>query len=186
MVYQKYQMKSKGLDIYSAAKSAICISLLSATAYLVIPVPPSGISLMTIMVNLIGLVLTPLQAGLSMAAYLLMGLIGLPVFSGGTSGPSKIFGPTGGYYFGFVLAAVLISLFKGKEFSFSRYSAVTILVGIPAQHVCAIIMMCIYGVNIKDAFLTISLPFILGDIIKAVMASYVGVKVNERIEKIYM
>lgn len=119
-----------------------------------------------------------------MAAYLLMGLIGLPVFSGGTSGPSKIFSPTGGYYFGFVLAAVLISLFKGKGFSFSRYCAVTVLVGIPAQHICAIIMMCIYGVNIKDAFLTISLPFILGDIVKAAMASYVGVKVNMAIEKI--
>lgn len=184
MAYQIFQMTNKSLDIYSAAKSAICISLLSATAYLVIPVPPSGISLMTVMVNLIGLVLTPSQAGLSMAAYLLMGLIGLPVFSGGTSGPSKIFSPTGGYYFGFVLAAVLISLFKGKGFSFSRYCAVTVLVGIPAQHICAIIMMCIYGVNIKDAFLTISLPFILGDIVKAAMASYVGVKVNMAIEKI--
>lgn len=177
-------MTNKKLDIYSVAKSAICISLLSATAYLVIPVPPSGISLMTVMVNLIGLVLTPSQSALSMAAYLLMGLIGLPVFSGGTSGSSKIFSPTGGYYFGFVLAAVLISLFKGKEFSFSRYCAVTVFVGIPAQHICAVIMMCIYGVNIKDAFLTISLPFILGDIIKAVMASHVGVKVNMAIEKI--
>lgn len=178
-------MKSKA-SIYSAAKSAICISLLSATAYFVIPVPPSGISLMTVMVNLIGLVLTPTQAGLSLISYVLMGLIGLPIFSGGTSGPGKIFSPTGGYYFGFILAAVLISLLKGKEFSFFRYSAVTILVGIPSQHICAIIMMCIYGTDLKTAFLTISLPFILGDIIKAVIGSYVGVKVNERIEKIHM
>lgn len=178
-------MKSKA-SIYSAAKSAICISLLSATAYFVIPVPPSGISLMTVMVNLIGLVLTPTQAGLSLISYVLMGLIGLPIFSGGTSGPGKIFSPTGGYYFGFILAAVLISLLKGKEFSFFRYSAVTILVGIPAQHIFAIIMMCIYGTDLKTAFLTISLPFILGDVIKAVIGSYVGVKVNERIEKIHM
>lgn len=80
MAYQISQMTNKKLDIYSAAKSAICISLLSATAYLVIPVPPSGISLMTVMVNLIGLALTPSQSALSMAAYLLMGLIGIPVF----------------------------------------------------------------------------------------------------------
>lgn len=184
MAYQRFPMTNKKLDIYSVAKAAICISLLSATAYLVIPVPPSGISLMTVMVNLIALVLTPMQAGLSMIAYVLMGIIGLPFFSGGTSGLSKIFGPTGGYYFGFILAVVIISLFKGREFSFPRYCAVTVLVGIPAQHICAIIMMCFYnGFNVKTAFLSISLPFILGDIVKAVMASFIGVKVNKALKK---
>lgn len=177
-------MTNKKVDIFSSAKCAICVSLLSATAYFVIPVPPSGISLMTVMVNLMGLVLTPCQALLSMTAYVLMGLIGLPVFSGGTGGPGKLFSPVGGYYFGFILACVLISLFKGKEFSFWRYCAVTVFVGIPLQHICAVIMMCFYnGFDIKAAFFSISLPFILGDIIKAVIGSFIGVKVNKALKK---
>lgn len=177
-------MTNKKVDVFSSAKCAICVSLLSATAYFVIPVPPSGISLMTVMVNLIGLVLTPCQALLSMTAYVLMGLIGLPVFSGGASGPGKLFSPVGGYYFGFILAAVFISLFKGKEFSFLRYCAVTVFLGIPLQHICAVIMMCFYnGFDIKAAFFSISLPFILGDIIKAAIGSFIGVKVNKALKR---
>ncbi len=169
------------LGVYSAAKAALCISLLVASAYIVIPMPPSGFSLITVMVNLMGLILTPMQSGLAMTVYLLMGLIGLPVFSGGTGGPGKLFGITGGYYFGFLISAVVISLLKGKEFSFKRYTAAA-LAGIPIQHLCAVLMMCLHnGFDIKGAFVSISLPFILGDIVKAVAASFLGVAVNKRI-----
>ncbi len=168
---------------YSAAKAAICISLLIALSYIVIPLPPSGLSLMTVMVSLMGLILTPMQSGLAMTVYLLMGLLGLPVFSSGTGGAGKLFGVTGGYYFGFLIAAVLISLLKGKEFSFKRYSAVTVFVGIPVEHLCAVLMMCFHnGFDIKGAFVTISLPFIVGDIVKAIIASFIGVAVNKALK----
>lgn len=170
--------------VYSAAKAAICISLLIAVSYIVIPLPPSGFSLMTVVVNLTGLILTPVQSGLAITVYLLMGLLGLPVFSGGTGGAGKLFGVTGGYYFGFLVAVILISLLKGKEFSFKRYSAVTVFVGVPTQHICAVLMMCMHnGFDIYAAFMSISLPFILGDIVKAVTASFLGVAVNRALEK---
>ena len=159
--------------VYSAAKAAICISLLTVLSYIVIPLPPSGLSLMTVMVSLMGLAMT---------AYLIMGLIGLPVFQGGTGGAGKLFGVTGGYYFGFLIAVVLISLLKGKACSFRRYTAVTVFVGIPIEHLCAVSMMCLHnGFDIKGAFVSISLPFIFGDIVKAVIAAFLGVAVNKRI-----
>ena len=170
--------------VYTAAKAAICISLLVASAYIVIPMPPSGFSAMTVMVNLIGLMLAPVQSALAMTVYLLMGLIGLPVFSGGTGGAGKLFGVAGGYYFGFLIAVVLISLLKGKDFSAKRYIAVTVLAGIPIQHICAMLMMCIHnGFDIKGAFVSISLPFIVGDIVKAVAASFIGVALNKVLVK---
>ena len=166
--------------VYSLAKSAILISLLIATSYIVIPLPPSGFTLMTVMVSLIGLLLSPLQSGFALGVYLLMGLIGLPVFSGGVGGAGKLFGVTGGYYFGFLVAVILISLFKGKKPDFLRYSAVTVFVGIPIEHLCAILMMCIHnGFDVKAAFVTISLPFIAGDVIKALAASFIGVKLTK-------
>lgn len=50
------------------------------------------------------------RAAMSTAAYLLIGLIGLPVFSGFAGGPGKLLGPTGGYLIGFVPMAVIAGL----------------------------------------------------------------------------
>lgn len=168
--------------VYAIAESAVLISLLIAVSYLVIPVPPSGLSLITVVISLMGLMLSPLQSGVAIGVYLLMGLIGLPVFSGGVGGAGKLFGVTGGYYFGFLIAVVLMSLLKGKRPGFLRYTAVTVFVGVPIEHLCAILMMCLHnGFDIRGAFVTISLPFIVGDIIKAIAAAFLGTAINKRL-----
>ena len=172
-------MKWKTKDM---TKMALCVAILCVTSFLVIPLPftPIVISLHTIVISLIGLILSPLQAGATVFVYLLMGLVGLPVFSAGTAGPGKLFGPTGGYYFGFLFAVVAISLLRGKKNSMKRYSLISICIGLPIQHVCAVIGMCIHnGGNVASAFATVSLPFILGDIIKCMIASVVGVSLNK-------
>lgn len=167
--------------IQDITKISLCVAILCVTSYLVIPLPfsPVVIGFQTIMVNLIGLMFKPKEAGITVLVYLLMGLIGLPVFSAGTSGPGKLFGPTGGFYFGFLVAVILISLLKGKKNSFMRYCIVTIAVGVPVQHAFAILFMCFHnGWNVEAAFLTVSLPFIVGDVVKCVMASTIGVALN--------
>ena len=161
---------------------ALCVAILCVTSFLVIPLPftPIVISLHTIVINIIGLILSPMQAGLTVLLYLFMGLVGLPVFSAGTAGPGKLFGPTGGFYFGFLFAVIVISLLRGKKISMKRYAIVSIAIGIPIQHMCAMVGMCIYnGGNVAAAFATVSLPFIIGDIIKCLMSSMVGVSLNK-------
>lgn len=161
---------------------SLCTALLCITSYLIIPLPftPIVISLQTIMINLIGLLFKPKEAGLTVLLYLLMGGIGLPVFSGGTSGPGKLFGPTGGFYFGFLAAVVMMSFFKGKSNSVFHYCVVTIAIGLPIQHLFAVLWMCIHnGWNISAAFLTVSLPFLAGDIIKCLMASTMAVPIRK-------
>ncbi len=177
------------LSVVSMTKIALCIAMLCVSSFLVIPLPftSSVLSLHTVMVNLIGLVLSPGQAFVTMFVYLLMGLIGLPVFSAGTGGPGKLFGPTGGYYFGFLFAVILISLLKGKKLNPLRYGAVTIFVGVPIQHICAMAMMCFHnGFNIPVSFFTISLPFLPGDIFKCILASLVGVALNKVLRRYQM
>lgn len=171
----------KQIRVQSMTKTALCVTILCVSSYLVIPLPftPIVLSLHTIIVNLVGLLLKPGQAGTTLLIYLLMGLIGLPVYSGGTTGPGKLFGPTGGFYFGFLLAAVVISLCKGTRNHFFRYVAVTICLGLPIQHLCGVFMMCLHnGLQLNAAFLTVSLPFIPGDIVKCVIASALGVVLN--------
>ena len=172
---------NRKIKTQTLTKIALCVAIMCVTSFLIIPLPftPVVISLHTIVVNIIGLILKPKEAGLSILIYLCMGLIGLPVFSGGTAGPGKLFGPTGGFYFGFLFAVIAISLLRGKRISLGRYCVISIAIGIPIQHLCAVIGMCIYNEwNVLAAFTTVSLPFIFGDIIKCVMASMVGVALN--------
>lgn len=176
-------MNTKGnrLDTSSMTKIALLVAVLSASSYLVIPLPftPIVLSMHTVMVNLIGLMLKPRYAAYTILVYLTLGLIGIPVFSGGTAGPGKLFGPTGGFYFGFFFAVIFISMLKGKKNNFVRYAVVTIGLGIPIQHIFAILFMCFHnGFNIQAAALTVSLPFIPGDIIKCVLASMLGVVIK--------
>ena len=176
---------NRKLKTQTLTKIALCVAIMCVTSFFIIPLPftPIVISLHTIVVNIIGLILKPKEAGLSILIYLCMGLIGLPVFSAGTGGPGKLFGPTGGFYFGFLFAVIAISLLRGKKISMKRYCVVSIMVGIPIQHICAVFGMCIYNEwNVLAAFTTVSLPFILGDIIKCVMASMVGVALNKVIK----
>lgn len=165
---------------------ALCVAALCASSYVVFPLPftPVVLSIHTIVVNLIALTLRPGQAACAMGVYLLMGLVGLPVLSGGTGGAGKLFGPTGGFYFGFLAAAVVISLLKGREIRMGRYVLVTIAAGIPIQHLMAVLFMCCHnGFNLPAAFLSVSLPFLLGDAAKCVVASAAGVAVNRALQR---
>ena len=108
-----------------------------------------------------------------------MGAVGLPVFSGGTAGLSKLLSPVGGYYFGFAAAVFLMSSFKGKTPDIRRYLAVTILIGIPVEHIFATLFMSITtSCSFWSAFTAVSLPFIPGDIIKAFASSVIAVPLN--------
>ena len=85
-------MKTKDLT-----KMAICIALLSVSSYLSFPLPftPTMVTAQTIMINVISLLLKPQQAFITVMLYLLMGLLGFPVFAGGGSGLAYIISPSG-------------------------------------------------------------------------------------------
>ena len=169
-------------DIRTITVSALFTAALSVSSLFVIPLPfsPVVLSLQTVIVNLIALTLKPIQSFYCIGVYLIMGAIGLPVFSGGASGVGKLFGPVGGFYFGFLLSAVVMSLLKGKTAEFKKHLGVTILIGLPLQHICAVIMMCFHnGGDIAAAFTSVSLPFIIGDILKCIASALIAVKVNK-------
>ena len=179
-------MKQDRNKIYAIAEIALCVSLMSVVSWFVLPVPisPAVLSFQTVAVGLTALILSPGQCAWAMILYLAMGALGLPVFSGGTAGIGKLLGPTGGFYFGFLLSAVAMSILKGKKISFIRYTVVSVGIGIPLQHLSAVIMMCIHnGGNIMSAFISVSAPFIIGDIIKAVVTAYLGTAINKAIIK---
>ncbi len=69
---------------------------------------------------LIALLLSPGYAALTVLVFILAGGIGLPFFANFKGGLGVLLGPTGGYLYGFVAAAALISAISGRQFSWLR------------------------------------------------------------------
>ncbi len=91
------------------ATAALFAALAAALAQVSIPLP-GGVpfSVQPFAVFLAGIVLGPLWGGFALALYVLAGVAGAPVFSNGSAGLGYVFGPTGGFLLGFLLAAVVI------------------------------------------------------------------------------
>ena len=112
--------------------------------------------------------------------YVLLGTAGLPVFVGGTSGIGKLFGPTGGFIFAWVIAYPILSMIKGSEPNFKRYALTNILTVVPITYAGGLIsMLLLLDVNLWQALTMAVFPFIPGDIFKALAAAFIGVKLNK-------
>src|SRR5512139_3692508 len=85
--------------------ASLMAALTAVGAYIYVPVGPVPIVLTTLFVLLSGLLLGGRWGLASMALYLLVGAIGIPVFAGGRGGFAHFLGPTGGYLFGYLLAS---------------------------------------------------------------------------------
>lgn len=91
------------------AYTALFSALIAGGSFVAIPLGPVPLTLQVMFVLLAGMVLGPRLGALSVLAYLVLGLLA-PVYAGGTSGAGVLFGPTGGYLWGFVAGAALAGL----------------------------------------------------------------------------
>ena len=87
--------------------ASLFAALIAAGAFIAIPLGPVPIYLANFFVLLAALVLGRRWGSTAVGVYLLAGLLGLPVFSGGTGGIGRIFGPTGGYLLAYLPAVWL-------------------------------------------------------------------------------
>ena len=133
----------------------------------------------TFTVALCGYALRTKKSTVSIIIYILLGLIGVPVFSGFNAGTAALFGKTGGFIFGFVflvIACGIASTFKN--------TVLKILVGTAGLAICHIfgIMWFIFltKMNFFAAAAVVSLPFIAKDIICVICAALL----SERLQKL--
>jgi len=169
------------LNVSLMAKAALIAALTAATAIVAIPIGSVPVTLQVFFVLLAGLVLGPVYGALSMVVYILLGIVGLPVFAGGTAGIGVLVGPRGGYLFGFILAAIVvgaIGLGSRGESSIWR-PAVAMGAGIVAIYVPGVAQLALVtGMSLTQAALAGAAPFIIFDVIKAVAATAVARKVG--------
>ncbi len=158
---------------------ALFAALTAIGAWIQIPIAPVPFTFQVLFVLLAGVVLGPWQGALSQIIYILLGLVGLPVFAGGTSGLGILFGPTGGYLFGFILGAYLI----GKLTVVFKQTFLTVLIsmvsGIIVIYLLGMIQLAIVAnLSLGKAFIGGVLPFVGFDLFKAVIAAAVAQRLH--------
>jgi len=157
-----------------AALTAVC-SLIALPNPLLPAVP---FTLQVLAVCLAGALLPPRWAIASQVVYLLLGVLGLPVFAGGAAGPAVLFSATGGFLWGFPFGAGVIAAMGGTRPGWWRAAT---------AGVCGILVIYAFGLAGVIAFghAPLSLPTIAGilsflpwDLAKAIFAVAIAARVR--------
>ena len=159
-------------DILLVVGGSLCVA---GMAQLRIPLPftPVPITGQTFAVLLVGAGLGSRRGAISLALYLLLGLLGLPFFAGGASGLAILLGPTGGYLVGFVVAATLVGLLAARGLDRRIPSALlAFLTGEVVIYLFGVAWLSVF-LGIPHAITAGLLPFLFGDAIKLAAAGLV-------------
>lgn len=175
-------------------KRLLLTSLFSALiiigAYLRFPLPPVPITLQTLFVLLAGFLGGTRMALSSTAIYLLLGAVGLPVFSSG-GGLGNLIGPTGGFLIALLPAACIAGIagnFPAKVEKPRTYLALCLGFGLIATLVIYLVGVPFlkynrslsWGIAIQAGML----PFLIGDVIKLLVASQLARSFQPRISQL--
>lgn len=165
------------------AKTALITSVLCILGPISIPVPgsPVPISLIHIGIYLGVYTLGAKFATVSVAVYLLIGSVGMPVFSNYGSGFAKIAGPTGGYLIGFVFMTWIIGRFVEKQKERAYTSAGFLLGNLVCYLFGSLWLSYQSGMPLGAAFFAGVIPYIPFDLLKAGLALWMGPRIRNAV-----
>jgi len=139
---------------------------ISAQITINLPFSPVPITAQTLAVLLAGLFLGKNLGASSVAAYLAQGAAGLPVFAAGKSGLAVLFGPTGGYLFGFLAAAYIVGMLSELRYQRSLFQASSaIIVGNVIIYIFGLFWLARF-VGESQVLQLGLYPFLIGDLLK--------------------
>lgn len=151
--------------------TTIMITLVCLMPPIMMPVSNIPVTMQTIMVLLIGLLLTPKEAFLSVFLYVILGALGLHVFSGGKGGIEVILGPTGGFIVLFPIVSFLVAFFKQKQEKLMMNLAISFMLMIGFLYLFASIWLMFYLDISYIKALIVLLPFVPLDIAKVIFTN---------------
>lgn len=167
--------------IYTLSITALMAAVTCILAPMSIPIGPVPISFTNLAIYLSLYLLGWKMGTVSYLVYLVIGAIGLPVFSGFSGGLGKLLGPTGGYIIGFIPMAIIAGLVIDK-FSSRMLQFVGMAVGTAVCYILGTAWFCIVMKSDVAAALGMCVfPFIPGDIAKMVIALVFGSMLRKRL-----
>ena len=169
-------------NTYAMAVTALMTAVTCILAPLSIPIGPVPISLTNFAIYLSLYLLDWKKGTVSYILYLLLGLVGLPVFSGFTGGIGKLAGPTGGYIIGFIPMAIIAGIVIDK---YTEKWLLCLLAMIAGTIVCYALGTAWLAYEAKMDMMAALwagvIPFIPGDLVKMALAILIAPKIRAQV-----
>lgn len=167
---------------------AIFAAILCVFSVLTIQIGPVPISMGIFAVMLTAIILGPKKGTIAVIVYILLGAVGLPIFSGFKGGFQVLLGPTGGYIWSYIIVALFIGALTQKRPQNTWLSLIKIfvvcLIGIVICYAAGTAQfMFIQQTDLAKALTLCVFPFIPFDIIKALIAAYLGYIIGIALKK---
>ncbi len=174
-------MLKKNSPLRRMVYAAMFGALTAIGSLIVIPLQPLPITLQTLFTALAGVLLGGYTGALSQIVYVLLGIIGLPVFAGGKAGLGTLLGPTGGYLIGFIVGAYVIGkMVEAKREAGFAWLCLAILVGNIFIYIPGVLQLAILAkLSFYKALLVGVLPFLFGDLLKLLAAALIALKLRK-------
>jgi biotin transport system substrate-specific component len=166
------------INIRQMTLISLFAALTAVGAFISIPIYPVPLSLQTLFTLLAAMTLGSVIGASSQIIYVMLGVIGLPVFAGFKAGIGILFGPTGGFLFGFIISAYVIGkIIELKKEKNIFYYFLAGIIGTIILYIIGITQLSLVtGIGIKKAIAVGMLPFLPGDILKIIAASFIARK----------
>ena len=177
-------MQKSAINTRDLVLTALMTALICVLAPAAIPVGPVPVTLATFIIFLVLYIAGSKYGTLAVILYLLLGLAGLPVFSGYTGGLAKLAGPTGGYIIGYLPMALTAGLFIDR-FARKPWLAVPgmILGTVLLYFLGTVWFVLSMKVTALEALAVCVYPFIAVDLAKIVLASLAGPVLQEALKR---
>ena len=168
--------------LYPLAMTAVMAALMAVVAPFSISIGPIPLSFCTLVIYLAGYLLGWKRAAAATLAYILLGAVGMPVFSGFAAGLGVVAGPTGGYIVGYLPLAALSGLASRLK---SRPLQLVGMIGATAVlYAFGTAWYCVQsGSPLAPALAACVIPFLPGDLIKMMAVLSVGPVLRERLAR---
>lgn len=169
--------------IQSLTLTALMAAILCIVGPFVIPVGMVPMSLTNMVIYLTIILLEKKRATISVAIYLLIGFVGIPVYAGFTGGAGKLLGPTGGYLIGYLVLSWVAGTVLGR---LEKARILALSIGTVGLYLVGTLWLML---NSKLDFVTALsvgvFPFLAFDIIKIILAVSIGNAIKKRIGSLF-
>lgn len=173
----KHSFSTRQIAVIGMMTAVTCI-----LAPFSLPIGPVPISLTNLAIYFSLYVLGAKYGCVSYLIYLLIGFVGVPVFSGFTSGPGKLLGPTGGYLIGFLPMALIAGILIDKFISKRIICLLGMMIGTIVAYAFGTIWLANQaGMDWKAALMAGVIPFIPGDFAKMILAMIAGPQIRKQL-----
>jgi biotin transport system substrate-specific component len=161
---------------------AVGALVVAAAAQVAVPVPftPVPMTLQPLAVLAVGGLLGAAGGLAALVTYLTLGILGLPVFAGGSAGVVHLMGPTGGYLLAFPLAAAVTGALTGRSAGVLR-TLLACALGMAIIHAGGVAQLALLGGSPSAAFRVGFVPFFTGDLLKVGLAAALILGLRSRV-----